>query len=87
MAELMVARPIIADMCNFYNATLYATYSNCSQELSKNKTLALVASGDTIVRGPQKWNGTEQGKGWCDKKWQGPNETAVANMTGLWWKA
>jgi hypothetical protein len=86
MAELMSARPVIADMCNFYNATLYATYSNCSQELSKNKTLALVASSDTIVRGPKKWNGTEHGKGWCGARWHGPNVTS-ANVTGLWWKA
>jgi hypothetical protein len=46
-------------MCNFYNATLYAAYNNCPQELSKNKTFGLVALGDTLVSGVRVWNGTE----------------------------
>jgi hypothetical protein len=87
MSDLKLARPIIADMCNFYNATLYAAYVNCSQGLSKQKTLGLVALGDTIVKGPNKWNGTSKGKGWCGKKWEGPEEGAKGNLTGLWWKA
>jgi hypothetical protein len=87
MSDLKLARPIIADMCNFYNATLYAAYSNCSQELSKEKTLGLVALGETVVSGAEKWNGTGKGKGWCGKKWKGPSGAETSNLTGVWWKA
>jgi hypothetical protein len=87
MADLKLARPVVADMCNFFNATLYAAYGNCSQELSKQKTLGMVALGDTIVKGPEKWNGTVKGKGWYGDKWTGPDEAETKNLTGLWWKA
>lgn len=50
-------------MCNFFNATLYAAYAGCPQELSKAKTLALVARNDTVVRGVRVWNGTVGGGG------------------------
>ncbi|KAF1349258.1 hypothetical protein EJ07DRAFT_160036 [Lizonia empirigonia] len=33
-AALFAARPIIQDMCNFFNATLYADYRRCPQKLS-----------------------------------------------------
>ncbi|KAH6621731.1 hypothetical protein C7974DRAFT_314852 [Boeremia exigua] len=40
---LIAARPIIQDMCNFFNATLYADYRRCPQELSKKKTYGIIA--------------------------------------------
>jgi hypothetical protein len=41
--QLGPARPIIQDMCNFFNATLYADYRRCPQKLSKRKTYAIIA--------------------------------------------
>lgn len=40
---LIAARPIIQDMCNFFNATLYADYRRCPQKLSKRKTYGIIA--------------------------------------------
>jgi hypothetical protein len=71
MPDLMSARPIISQMCNFFNATLYAAYTGCPQELSKNKTMGLVAMGDTVVSGVRMWNGTVGGG------WSGDNVTVV----------
>ena len=42
--ELSKARPIVQDMCNFFNATLYAGYAGCKNKLSPLKTLKIVAS-------------------------------------------
>jgi hypothetical protein len=44
MADLGVARTVVSDMCNFFNATLYAGYDHCPQKLSKWKTYAIVHS-------------------------------------------
>ncbi|KAF2032732.1 hypothetical protein EK21DRAFT_60539 [Setomelanomma holmii] len=49
LAELGAARPVINDMCNFFNATLYADYRRCPQELSKRKTFEIVRSEEVIV--------------------------------------
>ncbi|KAF1919800.1 hypothetical protein BDU57DRAFT_569803 [Ampelomyces quisqualis] len=43
MADLSLARPIISEMCTFLNATSYRSYRGCPQELSRGKTLALLA--------------------------------------------
>jgi len=40
---LFAARPVISDMCNFFNATLYADYVGCPQKLSKKKTYGIIA--------------------------------------------
>ncbi|XPS95476.1 hypothetical protein M3J09_004766 [Ascochyta lentis] len=37
------ARPVIQDMCNFFNATLYADYRRCPQTLSRRKTYGIIA--------------------------------------------
>jgi hypothetical protein len=49
-ADLVVARPIISDMCAFFNATLYESYSGCPQELSKEKTYALIGNSTITAR-------------------------------------
>ncbi|KAF2127849.1 hypothetical protein P153DRAFT_295060 [Dothidotthia symphoricarpi CBS 119687] len=41
---LFAARPIIQDLCNFFNATLYADYRRCPQELSRKMTYEIVAN-------------------------------------------
>jgi hypothetical protein len=46
----MTAQPIIAEMCTFFNATLYASYSGCPQELSKEKTYALIGNNTIAAR-------------------------------------
>jgi hypothetical protein len=45
----MTAQPIISEMCSFFNKTLYASYDGpgCPQELSKEKTYALI--GNTTI--------------------------------------
>jgi hypothetical protein len=40
---VLAARPIIQDLCNFFNATLYADYRRCPQKLSKRKTFGIIA--------------------------------------------
>ncbi|KAJ4405884.1 hypothetical protein N0V91_004993 [Didymella pomorum] len=40
---VLAARPIISDLCNFFNATLYADYRRCPQKLSKRKTFGIIA--------------------------------------------
>ncbi|KAH3973569.1 hypothetical protein HBH69_224250 [Parastagonospora nodorum] len=85
MSDLLTARPIIQSMCNFFNATLYAAYTGCPQELSKAKTLALVARNDTIVRGVSLWNGTVGG--WNGTHWAREhhfNETQGYGRVGKW---
>jgi hypothetical protein len=42
-AELSVARPMVQDLCNFFNATLYADYVGCPSKLNKLKTYSIVA--------------------------------------------
>ena len=42
MDELTIARPIVQDMCNFFNATIYADYRKCGQELSRKKTFGII---------------------------------------------
>ncbi|KNG48427.1 hypothetical protein DDE82_002125 [Stemphylium lycopersici] len=49
LEELAKARPIINDMCNFFNATLYADYVGCPQKLSKEKTYGIVHNEQVIV--------------------------------------
>ncbi|KAF1834750.1 hypothetical protein BDW02DRAFT_497573 [Decorospora gaudefroyi] len=49
LAELGQARPIISDMCNFFNATLYADYRGCPQKLSKRKTYEIICGEEVIV--------------------------------------
>ncbi|KAF2829180.1 hypothetical protein CC86DRAFT_345707 [Ophiobolus disseminans] len=51
LAELGIARPVINNMCNFFNATLYADYRSCNQTLSKKKTYGILAHEETIVVG------------------------------------
>ncbi|CAG5182500.1 uncharacterized protein ALTATR162_LOCUS10191 [Alternaria atra] len=41
--ELLKARPIVEDMCNFFNATLYEDYEECDLELSEDKTYEILA--------------------------------------------
>jgi hypothetical protein len=41
--ELSKARPIVQDMCNFFNATLYDDYEECDLELSEDKTYEILA--------------------------------------------
>ncbi|KAI4696778.1 uncharacterized protein J4E88_000956 [Alternaria novae-zelandiae] len=41
--ELGKARPIVQDMCNFFNATLYDDYAECDIELSEEKTYMILA--------------------------------------------
>jgi hypothetical protein len=36
-------------MCNFFNATVYAAYENCSQTLSPEVTNCVIAKHDTII--------------------------------------
>ncbi|KAF2648917.1 hypothetical protein K491DRAFT_669801 [Lophiostoma macrostomum CBS 122681] len=48
LAELGVARPIVNDVCNFFNATLYANYVHCPQRLSPRKTFTLIAEGNGL---------------------------------------
>jgi hypothetical protein len=40
---LLVARPVIGGMCNFFHAMLYADYIGCSQKLSKWKMFGIIA--------------------------------------------
>lgn len=97
MSDLMAARPVINSMCNFFNATLYAAYRDCPQELSKNKTFELVALSDTIVSGAKIWNGTHgkpygqgAGNGTCSTGWNHNNRTGMhwnETKTGIWWKS
>ncbi|KAI2482132.1 CFEM domain containing protein [Pyrenophora tritici-repentis] len=42
MADLRVARPIVQDICNFFNATIYSDYHGCKQKLSREKTFGMV---------------------------------------------
>ena len=49
MEELGQARVVVSDMCNFFNATLYADYRRCPQRLSKHKTYGIVHSEEEIV--------------------------------------
>ncbi|KAH7128467.1 hypothetical protein B0J11DRAFT_578673 [Dendryphion nanum] len=47
--ELLQVRPMVTDLCNFFNATLYAAYTGCPQPLSKKKTYGIVASEEVII--------------------------------------
>jgi len=38
LQDLGMARPVVNGMCNFLNATLYASYQGCNATLSKAKT-------------------------------------------------
>jgi hypothetical protein len=49
-ADLMTAQPIIAEMCTFFNTTLYSSYNGCPQELSKEKTYALLGNNTITAR-------------------------------------
>lgn len=49
MAELGRARPIVNDLCNFFNATLYADYKRCPQVLSKKLTYSIVQDEQEIA--------------------------------------
>ncbi|KAF1843133.1 uncharacterized protein K460DRAFT_356900 [Cucurbitaria berberidis CBS 394.84] len=49
LAELGQARPIIADMCNFFNATVYGDYHGCAQWVTKEKTYQVIAGEEVIV--------------------------------------
>ena len=42
--ELSKARPIVQDMCNFFNATLYDAYSECEgMEFSEEYTYEIIS--------------------------------------------
>ncbi|KAG9190811.1 hypothetical protein G6011_08899 [Alternaria panax] len=43
LEELGKARPIVQDMCNFFNATLYSDYEECDMKLSEEKTYSILA--------------------------------------------
>ncbi|OAL48136.1 hypothetical protein IQ07DRAFT_622658 [Pyrenochaeta sp. DS3sAY3a] len=47
--ELGKARPVINDLCNFLNATLYTDYCECKQKLSKDKTYHIVDNEKAVV--------------------------------------
>ncbi|KAF2683287.1 hypothetical protein K458DRAFT_340235 [Lentithecium fluviatile CBS 122367] len=49
-AELSVAQPLVTDMCNFFNATLYAGYAVCPRRirLSPLTTLGIVFGEETV---------------------------------------
>ena len=49
MADLSKARPIVHDMCNFFNATIYSDYHGCKQELSREKTFGIVRKQKLIA--------------------------------------
>ncbi|KAK3647499.1 hypothetical protein LTR56_007993 [Elasticomyces elasticus] len=49
LAELGAARPLVQDMGNFFNATLYAAYAGCPIKLSPLKTLGIVAKEQAKV--------------------------------------
>jgi hypothetical protein len=51
LAELGQARPVINNMCNFFNATVYADYRKCDRDLklSKKKTYGILCDEETIV--------------------------------------
>jgi hypothetical protein len=51
LADLGVAQPIVTDMCNFFNATLYAGYLKCprSLKLTPLLTLKAILGEDTVV--------------------------------------
>jgi hypothetical protein len=48
-AELTKARPIVNDMCNFFNATLYSSYDGCPQKLSESVTYDIIAKEGVMV--------------------------------------
>ncbi|KAF2647246.1 hypothetical protein K491DRAFT_723603 [Lophiostoma macrostomum CBS 122681] len=48
-ADLTIARPIVNDLCNFFNATLYAAYDKCNQTLSPDLTNCIIAKEDTVI--------------------------------------
>ncbi|KAF1961028.1 hypothetical protein CC80DRAFT_581016 [Byssothecium circinans] len=48
--ELSVAQPIVTDMCNFFNATVYADYVGCSWKLRLSPVTTLeIASREEII--------------------------------------
>ncbi|RMZ66466.1 hypothetical protein GMOD_00001802 [Pyrenophora seminiperda CCB06] len=47
--ELKAARPVVQDMCNFFNATLYANYRECEQDLSEQVTYDIIRKENTIA--------------------------------------
>lgn len=47
--DLGKARPIIQDMCNFYNATLYQDFENCPQRTSEAITYGIIMNEDIVV--------------------------------------
>lgn len=48
LAELGQIRPVVQDMCNFFNATLYTAYTKCGQRLSPEKTFSVI-QGQSIT--------------------------------------
>ncbi|KAF1934522.1 hypothetical protein EJ02DRAFT_363516 [Clathrospora elynae] len=49
IAELSQARPVINDLCNFFNATLYADYLICPQKLSAKKTYGIILDEEIVA--------------------------------------
>jgi len=49
MDELTIARPVVQDMCNFFNATIYADLHECDQKLSRDKTFGIVRKQKIIA--------------------------------------
>lgn len=47
--DLGKARPVVQDMCNFYNATLYQDFRNCPQRLSERVTYEIIVNEDIVV--------------------------------------
>ncbi|KAK4556782.1 hypothetical protein LTR86_006353 [Recurvomyces mirabilis] len=49
LEDLARVRPLVQDMGNWFNATLYTAYAGCPQELSILKTLGIVARERTVI--------------------------------------
>ncbi|KAF2721198.1 hypothetical protein K431DRAFT_268991 [Polychaeton citri CBS 116435] len=47
--ELSKARPVLNDMCNFFNATQYADYAGCVGIFSPAVTLAIVQNEPVVI--------------------------------------
>lgn len=47
--DLYKARPVIDDMCNFYNATIYKSYEGCPQRLSTAVTYGIIRNEGVVI--------------------------------------
>ncbi|EUC28446.1 hypothetical protein COCCADRAFT_109128 [Bipolaris zeicola 26-R-13] len=47
--DLYNARPVIDEMCNFYNATIYKSYEGCPQRLSRTVTYGIIMNEGVVI--------------------------------------